>query len=236
MYKIVAHAEKKTISALKKELVKRRDGCIGLSDHRLGRYLKYFYLKEFWKIFFQNFTKRYEEEARDFTCMDPIIASFSHLDPTQCTVRNLRGWVEVKFAHHTFRILEADGVFYIVAASMDAFPITMHASSLVAAVAAYDEYTGHLDFDALYDRALLDITAEEKCRQMLTLTARALIEDVLEGESVRFDVRQQKNGRLCCTIYKWASWLPNKVFRTSFETFREDFVKAYKEFKVNALG
>ena len=24
--------------------------------------------------------------------------------------------------------------------------------------------------------------------------------------------------------------------RTSFQTFREDFVKAYKEFKVNALG
>lgn len=236
MYKIVAHAEKKTISALKKELVKRRDGCIGLSDHRLGRYLKYFYLKEFWKIFYRLIAGKYKGEGCDLTCMDSVVTSFSHLDPDKCTVRNLRGWVEVKLVHHIFRILEADGVFYIVAASMDAFPITMHASDLVAAVTAYDEYTCHLDFDSLLDQAWQDVTAEEKCRQMLTMTARVMIEDILEGENVRFDVCQQKNGRLCCTIHKWASWLPNKVFRTSFQTFRDDFVKAYKEFKVNALG
>lgn len=231
MEKILAQAEKKTISALKKELVKRRDGCIGLSDPRLGRYMKHFYLKELWKIFFQNFTKRYEEEGRDFTCVDSVISAFSHLDPAKCMVRNLRAWVEVKLAHHTFRILEAEGVFYVVAESMDAFPITMHAASLVAAVTAYDDYTDQMDFNALLDQTLLDIAAEDKCQQMLTMTARALVEDILKGEDVRFEVSQQKNGRLCCTIHRWASWFPDKVFRTSFETFREDFIKAYEDFK-----
>jgi hypothetical protein len=158
--------------------------------------MKHFYLKELWKTFFQIFTNRYEKEGCDFICMDSLISAFSHLYPAKCMVRNLRAWVEVKLAHHTFRILEAEGVFYVVAESMAAFPITMHAASLVAAVTAYDDYTDQMDFNALLDQTLLDIAAEDKCQQMLTMTARVLVEDILKGEDVRFEVSQQKNGRL----------------------------------------
>ncbi len=95
----------------------------------------------------------------------------------------------------------------------------------------YDLNTREIDLDAILDQALLELSAEEKAKQILTMTARTLIEDVLKGEHVRFEVTQQKNGRLCCKILRAASWLPNKIFRTSFETFREDFIKAYAEFK-----
>lgn len=231
MKKLITKAEKKSISAFKKELVKRRGGA-GLSDFRAERYLRYFYFKEFWKIFYQLFARQFGTEGCDCTTLDSVSTAFRKTDLKQCTVRNLRAWAEVRLAHNTFRILESEGVFYIVAASMDAFPITMHVVNLVAAVIAYDDYTGDTDFSALLDQVILEIEAEEKSKHILTMTARPLVEDVLKGESVRFDVRQQKNGRLCCTIYRWASWLPDKVFRTSFDTFREDFIKAYKDFKL----
>ena len=259
MKKLLAKAEKKAVSVLKAELVKRRDGCIGLSYHRLERYLKHFYLKEFWKIYYQMVARQSDTGGCDCTTMDSILSAFrnaaaeSASQPSagkdavrpkvvkgtvaqaalqDCTVRSLRKWVEVKLSHHIFRILESDGTLYIVAESMDAFPITMHVDRLVKTVCAYDNYTDDLDFSTLMNNALLEVTAEEKSIQMLTMTARTLVEDVLKEENISFDVRRQKNGRLCCTIHKWASWLPNKVFRTSFDTFRSDFIEAYKDFRL----
>lgn len=229
--KLIAKAEKKAVSVLKKEMVRRRKGCIGLSDHRVGRYLKRFYLKEFWKTFYQMAARKFEGEECDFVSEESLCSVLADLLPKTCRARNLHGWVEIRFAHHTFRLLESEGVFYVVAASMDAFPVAMHADSLVAIITAYDAYTGATDLDALLNEALLEITAEEKMREILTLTARNHIQDLLKNEDVSFEVRQQKNGRLCCTIRPLASWLPGKVFRTSFETFREDFIKAYTDFK-----
>ena len=259
MKKLLAKAEKKAVSVLKAELVKRRDGCIGLSYHRLERCLKYFYLKEFWKIYYQMVARQSDTGGCDCTTMDSILSAFrnaaaeSASQPSagkdavrpevvkgavaqaalqDCTVRNLRKWVEVKLSHHIFRILESDGTLYIVAQSMDAYPVTMSADSLVKTVAAYDCYVGNVDFTTLLSSALLDVEAEEKSTTILTTTARTLVEDVLKEENISFDVRRQKNGRLCCTIHKWASWLPNKVFRTSFDTFRSDFIEAYKDFRL----
>ena len=255
MKKLLAKAERKAVSVLKTELVKRRDGCIGLSYHRSERYLKHFYLKEFWKIYYQMVARQSDTEGCDCTTMDSILLAFRNAAAEPASqasagkdavqpeadkatvepawdVRNLRKWIEIRLPHHIFRVLESDGNLYIVAESMDAFPITMHVDSLVKTVCAYDNYTGDLDFSKLMNNALLEVTAEEKSIQMLTMTARTLVEDVLDDETVRFDVRRQKNGRLCCTIHKWASWLPNKVFRTSFDTFRSDFIEAYKDFKL----
>lgn len=259
MKRLLVKAEMKAVSVLKTELVKRRDGCIGLSDHRSERCLKHFYLKEFWQIFYQMVARQSDTEGCDCATMDSILSAFQNaaaesaslasagkdsLQPEDgkgaleqtvlkdCTIRNLRKWVEVKLSHHTFRILDSDGTLYIVAESMDAFPVTMQLDSLIKTVAAYDAYAGEVDFSTMLSNVLLEVETEEKSTMMLTMTARKLVEDLLEEENVRFDVRIQKNGRLCCTIHKWASWLPNKVFRTSFETFRDDFIEAYKDFKL----
>ena len=231
MDKLIVKAERKAVSVLKKEVIRRRGGCMGLSDHRAGRYLKRFYLKEFWKIFYHMAAKKFEGEECDFVSEDSLFSVLVDLLPATGKARNLRGWVEVRLSHNTFRLLESEEVFYIVASSMDAFPVAIRARTLVAIITAYDDYTGTTDLEALLNSILLEITAEEKMTEILTLTARSLIEDLLKNENVPFEVRQQKNGRLCCTISPSASWLPGKVFRTSFETFREDFVKAYKDFR-----
>ena len=73
--------------------------------------------------------------------------------------------------------------------------------------------------------------AQKKSEEILTMTVMSLIQDLIDEDKISFEVKQQKNGRLCFTINRRASWLPNKIFRTTFETLREDFAKAYDEFK-----
>lgn len=235
MKRLLDKTEKKAVSALKKELIRRRHGCLCLSDHRAERYLKHFYLREFWKIFYLMIANQSGDAGCPNVVLDSVLSAFRAAADNSalkdCIVRNLRKWVEVKLSHHTFRILDSDGTLYIVAESMDAFPVTMHLDNLIKTLAAYNAYAGEMNFSTLLNNVLLDVETEEKSNMILTMTARTLIEDLLE-EDVRFDVRRQKNGRLCCTIHKWASWLPNKVFRTGFDTFRDDFIQAYRDFKL----
>lgn len=252
MNKLISRAEKKAIRVLKKELLRRMDGCINISDHRYERYLKYFYLKEFWKFYFPIATEHFKPEGCDCTGIEEVFSFFeqalikdsyamsSFSSPSaddrlfrgrDLSVRNLHGWVEVKLPDKTFRIIQADRIFYIVASSMDGFPIEIPLARLLDTILAFDLYTQETDLGAILNKTMLEVSADEKAKQILTMTARTLIEDVLEGEHVRFEVTQQKNGRLCCKILRFASWFPNKIFRTSFETFREDFIKAYDEFR-----
>ena len=63
------------------------------------------------------------------------------------------------------------------------------------------------------------------------MTASVILKDILaENEGVDFKMRLQKNGKLRCNIISKASWLPDKVFRTTWETLREDFAEALKEY------
>ena len=231
MEKMITKAEKSAVNMLKKEIARRRRTGVGISGHNSERYLKRLYLKGFWKQFYNVCCDRYESALTDCGSLDFISEVFQQQGFKECTVRNILKWIEVRFANTTSRILESEGRFYIVPTSMDAFQIKMNVADLFKVLVAYDNYASPENVDALLRQVLLEVSAEEKSIQLLTMTARALIADLLEGDDVKFEVQMQKNGRLCCTILPWASWLPSKAFRTSLETFREDFIKAFKDFK-----
>lgn len=81
------------------------------------------------------------------------------------------------------------------------------------------------------DEALLAFSAEKQAREMMRTTAMILIGDVYdENGKINFILKQQKNGRVCCTLLGPNYWNQRKLFRTTWENFREDFIKAYKEF------
>ena len=116
---------------------------------------------------------------------------------------------------------------------MDTFLIGMNTERLVSMVESFDAFLGKddVEIEQVFERALMEYHAQKKCEEILTMTALTLIQDLIDDEKISFEVKQQKNGRLCFTINRRASWLPSKVFRTTFETLREDFAKAYDEFK-----
>ena len=210
---LMTKAQKKAVKALKKELARRDDyGYRELKSYVSGGYMHRIYFREYWKTFFELASKEFGDKGCDCCTIDELVQ-------------------EICLPHNTFRVVEAKGCLHIVASSMDGFPVTMPAKKLIELLLAYDEYSAKIDIEAQMEQAVMEVSVEAKSRQMLTQTASLLIEDILKTEQFRFDVRMQKNGRLCCTIHKWASWMPNKVFRTSFENFREDFIEAYKDFK-----
>ncbi|MBR5834281.1 MAG: hypothetical protein IKY48_06885 [Bacteroidales bacterium] len=232
MNKLLAKAERKALSVLRKEIAKREyTAFCKIRSYIADRCLHRFYLREFWKALYKVADDNFGKGNRDCRSVDELMNALHQTSPEKVVVKSLRAWAEVHLPHHVFRILESEDSLYIVASSMDGFPVTMSAKDLVSVLLAFDEYTATKDMDAMLEKTLIEVSAEKKATEMLTQTASLLIEDILKTEQFRFDVRMQKNGRLCCTIHKWASWMPNKVFRTSFETFREDFIEAYKDFK-----
>jgi hypothetical protein len=115
---------------------------------------------------------------------------------------------------------------------MDTFPIKMSSERLVSMLRSFDAYLGKnlSSVDEVFESAIIEYYAAKKSGEILKATAMNLIGDLMD-DPISFEVKMQKNGRLCFTIDRRASWLPNKVFRTTFETLREDFAKAYKEYK-----
>ena len=161
-----------------------------------------------------------------------VYLAFAGLSKDGCIITETPAWVQIKLTNHTYWISQSSGCLYITAGNMDTFPIKMSADRLVLMIQSFDKHLGpnQSSVDEVFEAAVIEYYAAKKSGEILKATAMNLIGDLMD-EPISFDVKMQKNGRLCFTIDRRASWLPNKVFRTTFETLREDFAKAYKEYK-----
>ena len=232
---IINRAEKKAISALMKE-IKRREGYRSLENPRAKRLLKQWFVKEFWRRVNELTVK---EAAQDSVPVDlrSLASSFATLCKGGCVVKKTLAWIEIRLINHSYWISCSEDKLYITAGHMDTFLIGMNTERLVSMVESFDAFLGKddVEIEQVFERSLVEYHAQKKSEEILTMTAMSLIQDLIDDENISFEVRQQKNGRLCFTIKRLASWLPNKVFRTTFETLREDFVKAYNEFKAQRV-
>ena len=228
---IIKKAEKKAISALMKE-IKRREGYRSLENPRAKRLLKMWFVKEFWRRVHELTAKAAIEDIFPAD-LHSLSISFAIHCKGGCTVNKTSAWTEIKLPNHSYWITCSEDKLYITARRMDTFPVAMSAERLASMIEAFDASLGknYTEIDLLFERALMEYHAQKKSEEILTMTAKSLIQDLIDDENISFEVRQQKNGRLCFAIIRRASWLPNKVFRTTFETLREDFAKAYNEFK-----
>ena len=232
---IINRAEKKAISALMKE-IKRREAYHSLENPRAKRLLKLWFVKEFWRRVHELTAKAAIEDIFPAD-LHSLSSSFAIHCKGGCTIKKTSAWTEIKLPNHSYWITCSEDKLYITARRMDTFPVAMSAERLASMVEAFDVSLGknYTEIDLLFERALMEYYAQKKSEEILTMTAMSLIQDLIDDENISFEVRQQKNGRICFTIKRWASWLPNKVFRSTFETLREDFVKAYNEFKAQRV-
>lgn len=231
MNSLVLKAEKKAVLALKKEIKARNLGK-SLDNNVVRKQMKAWYLRRLWKLTYDLAADKFCHDGSRTAALTDIAAVLKTLPDGKCTVGETPAWLHVKLANHAYLVTESNGSLYITATGMATFPVRMTPEDLVALIEAFDSYLGTTDVEQLFEKAVLEYHAEEKSMEILTLTARSLIQDLLKVCDVKFEVRKQKNSRLCCTIFNPASWMPNKVFRTSFETFPEDFIAAYRDFKL----
>ena len=97
---------------------------------------------------------------------------------------------------------------------------------------AYLDYLDGVDVDKILDDALQQYPAVKKSFEIISMTAENLIADLLLDEPIKLLFSHGEDDGLCCTILSSREYLRPKSFPFSLETFREDFIKAYENFKL----
>lgn len=228
---IVEKAAKKAIKELFRTLkVSDRYGRLNRPEER--RYWKNKYLRKLWRLTFLLGNKE-SGTAHDNSSLNrtDIAASLqSHLHE-RCMAMGTQSWTGVKLPNHSYIISDAGDGIYITAYNTDAQRSLMSAEDTAQLMIAFDAFLNNWEQEI--DDAMLAYSAEKQAALVLKMTASVILEDILaENEGVYFKMKLQKNGRLRCNIISQASWLPDKVFRTTWETLREDFTAALKDYYI----
>lgn len=145
-------------------------------------------------------------------------------------INKTSGWAEVILQNNSYWITLSKGKLYVTSSTMKTFSVRMPQEKMAQMLFAYDAYMGSSDIDRFVEEAYREYMAEEKAAEVLTVAVKSLVEDIWP-ENTYFSVRQQKNGRLCCTFSSPYVWDVNVTFRTDIVNFREDFIKAHERFK-----
>lgn len=222
--------------AAKKAAVKAWD-TIGISD-KYGklenqtdrRYWKNKYLRELWKhCFMLGNRELLSPPVPGREMRERISASLKDIAKDDCIAIGTQSWISVKLAHHSYILSEGEGATLVTAHNATAQPTLMSAEDTARLIVAFDDFL--TQWEQRIDEALLAYSSDKKTRLLLKMTASAILEDILtENDGIDFRMSLQKNGKLKCTIIRKASWLPDKVFRTTWEDLRSDFVEALKDY------
>lgn len=231
MNKIIARAEKRAISMLVKE-ARYREACRTYNNPRSKKMLKAWFIKEFWRGVNEQTAK---EAGQDSVSLDlhTVAASFASRCSCLSHIEENPAWVGIKLSNRAYWVSRTSDDLYITAGSMETFQIKTSVDKLVSMVEAFDAYLGENedDIERVFERGMMEYYALRKSEEILKVTAMALIQDLIGEDGVKFEVVQQKNGRLRFTLVSRNFWQPPKTFKTSFETLREDFAREYEAFK-----
>lgn len=212
-------------------------GTLGVSDKygRLEsqserRYWKNKYLRELWKYCFMLANKELlSSPIPSHQMREEIAIALKGMAKEDCKIVCTQSWANVKLAHHSYIISEGEGATLVTAHNTVAQVTLMSAEDTARMIVTFDEFLSRWEQEI--DDALLAYSAEKKAGILLKMAASTILEDILaEHNDINFKMSLQKNGKLRCTIIRKASWLPDKVFRTTWEDLREDFTEALKDY------
>lgn len=171
--------------------------------------------------------------SRSSTCVtnpDDALCGLEDYVVNSWRTNETSGWFEVKLESHSYWITLSKGVLYVTASTMKTFRVHMPQERMVQMLFVYDAFLGRNDIDGLIEEAYQAYIAEEKANEVLLMAVKSIVEDIYPGNQ-RISIRQQKNGRLCCTIPNPVHWHKDMVFKTDMVNFRKNFIKALEKGK-----
>ena len=227
--KILEKAKKKATKALFSTLdISDKYGHLERQQDR--RYWKNKYLRELWQFTFKLGNKEFgPHEKRAGDMWKEIVALLQTMQNDGCKAMETKAWTGIKLTNHSYIISCSSDETYITAHGTAAQRSMMSAEDTACLMIAFDSFLSNWEQEI--DEALLAYGAEKQAALVLKMTASVILEDILAAnEGVNFKMKLQKNGRLRCNIISQASWLPDKVFRTTWETLREDFSAALEDY------
>lgn len=227
MTEIIIKADR-TAKATMDEILERSDKYTGNGyKTQWRRYWKDKYLREFWSHAFRLANEAWEGTPAN---KDEILRYIEEYSRGNCRITKTSAWADVKLRNTTYIISESGKQIFITAFNTTAQRSSLSSEDTARLIIAIDEYLDQ--WEKSIDETLLAYRAEQQACEMLKTTAMVLIGDLIEKTpNITFKLKLQKNGRLCCTLIGPDYWDQKTLFRTSWETFREDFARALTEFE-----
>ena len=227
MTEIIIKADRKAKAAMD-EILERSDKYTGNGyKTQWRRYWKDKYLREFWSHAFRLANEAWEGTPAN---KDEILRYIEEYSRGNCRITKTSAWADVKLRNTTYIISESGKQIFITAFNTTAQRSSMSSEDAARLIIAIDEYLDQ--WEKSIDEALLAYRAEQQACEMLKTTAMVMVGDLVsKTPNIDFKLKLQKNGRLACTLIGPNYWNQKTLFRTSWETFREDFARALTAFE-----
>lgn len=227
MTEIIIKADRKAKAAMD-EILERSDKYTGNGyNTQWRRYWKNKYLREFWSRSFKMVNEAMQGSPAN---RDEIIRSLEELSCGNCRITRTSAWADVKLRNSTYIISGSGEQVLITAFNAEPQRTLLSSADTAKLIIAIDEYLDK--WEQSIDEALLAYKAEKQACEMLKTTAMVIVGDLIgKTQNIDFKLNLQKNGRLACTLIGPNYWDQKRLFRTSWETFREDFAQALTEFE-----
>ena len=231
MDRLIKKADRKAVAALK-EKIKCSDHDGHLNNPKVRRYWKDRYIRVLWEHVFNLANDKSTDETGPVCEARESITNLLQSRLTYpITVSKNSLWTTIKLANHSYFLCEADDGLVI--------SVTMPAAKLLSKLSADEASRLIIAFDhhiasaeQIVEDTLKAYMKEQKASEVLHTAASAILSDLLAAEkNVWFNIRLQKNGRLCCRVMEYADWLPGTTFRTDWENLRAEFTKALKDLR-----
>ena len=231
MDRLIKKADRKAVAALK-ENIKRSDYNGQLNNPKVRRYWKDSYIRALWEHMFDLANDKSTDDTGPVSEARESITNLLQSRLTYpITVSKNSLWTTIKLANHSYFLCESDDGLVISTTIPTAELLSKlspdEASRLII---AYDNHIASVE--KIVDDTMTAYMKEKKSSEVLHTAASAILSDMLAAEkNVWFNIRLQKNGRLCCRVMEYADWLPGTTFRTDWENLRADFTKALKDLR-----
>ena len=228
---IIKKASRKAVAALK-ENIKRSDYDGHLNNPEVRMYWKDRYIRALWEYVFDLANDKSTDETEP---VSEAIESITNLLQSRLTypitVSKNSLWTTIKLANCSYFLCESDDGLVI--------SVTIPAAELLSKLSADEASRLIIAFDnhiasaeQIVEDTLKAYMKEQKASEVLHTAASAILSDLLATEkNVWFNIRLQKNGKLCCRVIEYADWLPGKTFRTTWDNLRVDFAEALKDLR-----
>ena len=231
MDRLIKKADRKAVAALK-ESIKRSDYNGQLNNPKVRRCWKDSYIRALWEHMFDLANDKSTDDSGPVSEARESIANRLQSRLTYpITVSKNSLWTTIKLANCSYFLCESDDGL-VISGTMPAAKRLSKLSPDEASrlIIAYDNHIASVE--KIVDDTMKAYMKEKKASEVLHTAASAILSDLLAAEkNVWFNIRLQKNGRLCCRVMEYADWLPGTTFRTDWENLRADFTKALKDLR-----
>ena len=229
MKKLIQKAAKRARACLQDYL--NEATRLDFTSFTFRRILAGVYSQELWSVANALLNERHYTEDEHVVTTEEVERTALNKFGTRCEVVHLFAWMELRLRNGSYLFADSDNQLNVKMFNTDLLEVKAPIEDLLNMLQTLDEYLGTIDINEIVNDAIMVYKAEKKASEILIQTLMSQLPGFALAGDESLNVKVLKNGRLLCTLSAEPIWVQDRVFRTSVETFADDFLKAYAKFK-----